>query len=347
MRAIPTVLLVASLFVAGCGKKEKVELDLPVRPVNYVQVSGDKMQMEKEFSGTIVPKVITTVSFKVTGTIKERVVDLGDRVNKGDVLAKLDPIDYQLNFNRAKALFENAKSTFQRDRILYLEESISKAEYDRSLADYKAREAEMNSAGQQLSYTQIVATAPGEIAQVEAEINQTVDAGQTIFLINELGGLEVEFTVPDVNINSFKLGQEADVKVVATGDVIKAVISNIGSVSTAYGKTYPIKANLLNANEYVKPGMIANVNLKINSREGKAVPGISVSKDNSGQKFVYVIKDVKDGVGIIAKKPLETGGISGKKIEVKSGLDEGDLVVTDGAAIVYEGQKVKLGEKGE
>ncbi|MBP6062676.1 MAG: efflux RND transporter periplasmic adaptor subunit [Fusobacteriaceae bacterium] len=347
MKKIFILMSMVSLFV-GCGKdKEKINLDLPIRPVNYVVVQDEQIYKEKEFSGNIVPEVLSELSFRVSGNIKERLVDLGEKVETGDVLAILDPTDYQLNYNRADALYRNAKSTFERDRVLYLENSISKAEYERSQADYRAKEAEANYAKQQLSYTRLVATAPGEIAKVEAEINQTVSPGQPIFTLNEIGGLEVEFTVPDLNINNMKLNQEVEIVVIATGEKVKGVISNIGSISSAYGKTYPIKAKVLNYSETIKPGMIVNLKLKLDSQEGRTVPAISVLMDESGHKYVYVVENIKDGVGSIAKRKVQLGGASTKNIEIKEGLKTGDFVVTDGATVVYEGQKVKLGEKGE
>lgn len=347
MRKIFILLTVISLF-GGCGKeKKKNELDLPIRPVNYVVVQDDKGYREKEFSGTIVPEILTTLSFRVTGNVEKRVVDLGDRVKAGDVLATLDPTDYQLNYDKASALYKNAKSTFERDRILYLEGSISKAEYDRSQADYKAREAESNTAKQQLGYTRLVATATGEVAQVEAEVNETVKAGQPIFVVNEIGGLEVEFTIPDVDINIIKVNQEAEIIVTATGEKVKGVVSNVGSISSAYGKTYPVKAKILNYSETIKPGMIANIRLRRETKSEKTVPALSIQQKENGEKYVYVIDNIKDGVGTISKRIVELDEISAKNISIISGLSSGDKVVTDGATVVYEGQKVKLGTKGE
>ncbi|MGL5055222.1 MAG: efflux RND transporter periplasmic adaptor subunit [Fusobacteriaceae bacterium] len=347
MRKIFILLTVISLF-AGCGKeKKKNELDLPIRPVNYVVIQDDKGYREKEFSGTIVPEVLTTLSFRVTGNIQKRLVDLGDKVKAGDVLATLDPTDYQLNSDRANALYKNAKSTFERDRILYLEGSISKAEYERSQADYKAREAEANSAKQQLGYTRLVATAEGEIAQVEAEINETVSAGQPIFVLNEIGGLEVEFTIPDVDINTVKVNQEAEIVVTATGEKVKGIISNVGSFSSAYGKTYPVKAKVLNYSETIKPGMIANIKLRKETKIVKTVPALSIQQKENGEKYVYVIDNVVDGVGTVSKRIVVLEAVSSKNVEVVSGLSSEDKVITDGATVVYEGQKVKLGTKGE
>ncbi len=347
MRKIFILLTVMSLF-GGCGRgNNNNELDLPIRPVNFVVIEKDKGFIEKEFSGTIVPEVLATLSFRVSGNIDKRVVDLGEKIKKGDVLATLDPTDYQLRYNRAEALYKNAKSTFERDRILYLEGSISKAEYDRSQADYKSKRAEANTAEQELGYTRLVATTTGEIAKVQAEVNETVSAGQPIFVMNEIGGLEVEFTIPEVDINVIKVNQEAEITVIATGEKVKGIVSNVGSFSNAYGKTYPAKVKILNYSETIRPGMVANVGLRREVKAGKTVPVRSVQQQENGQKYVYVIENIVDGVGTISKRMVELETVSSRNIEIISGLSSGDKVVTDGATVVFEGQKVKLGTKGE
>ncbi|MGL4393184.1 MAG: efflux RND transporter periplasmic adaptor subunit [Fusobacteriaceae bacterium] len=344
MRRIFAVLFI-SLFVFGCGKKEDQKLDLAVRPVNYKMIEDETMVQEREFSATIVPEVLTEISFRVSGTLKKRIADLGEKVKKGQILATLDPTDYQIEYNRVKAFYSKAKSAFERDRSLYLENSISKAEYENSLAEYKTKEAELAATKKQLDYTELRATNAGEIAEVRAEVNETVNAGQPIYVLNELGGLEVTFSVSDILINSVKLKDQVQIVINSTNETLQGQISNIGSVSNAYGRAYPVKAKIINPSKNIKPGMTANVKLKISGALGQTVPLNSVLQSENGQKYVFVITQVKDDIGVVAKQTVTVGTASPEGVQISSGVTKGDMVITSGAAVVFEGQKVKLGER--
>lgn len=350
MKKIIGILLMSYILI-GCGRSEAPELDLPVRPVHFVQVAGGDGYQGREFSGTLVPRVITDLSFRVSGTLIRRQAELGDNVNEGDVLAELDPTDYQLNFNRATAAYRNAKTVHERNQTLVSRNSISRAEFERTRSEFEMREAEMEIARLQLSYTRLIAPAQGEIAEVNAEINQVVQQGRTIFVLTEPDQMEIEFTASDVDINRIKLGQKVEARVVATGEILNAEISNIGPSSTAFGRTFPIRARLLTLPERSRSGM--TLSLRVNFYTGRGtymVPGISVTVDRENNYIVNVVANIKDEndqrIGTIEKRQVRLGEIVGSNIQVLEGLNSGDIVVTDGATQVIEGQRVRLRERG-
>lgn len=358
------LLILASLM--GCGSKKEAPLatDLEVRPVRYVVATDVNPVNSREFSGTIIPAVISKISFRVSGTITEKYASLGSEVKKGQVLAKLDPADYQIKYDSSLAQYKeaearviNAKSVFERSKTLFLENSTSKSTYQQDKANYDAGLAQLNAAAQnvdfaktQLEYTILKSPADGTVAQVDAQINETVNAGTPIFTVSESGELQVLFSVSDAVINSLSENEIVTISVINSGDILKGKITNIGTVSNAYGNTFPIKATIIDPSSNIRPGMTASVVVDIkNSNSGNIyIPVNSVLLNKDGKNYVMVLKDIKDGTGTVERRVVELGNMTNNGVEISSGIKPGDYVVTAGAAVVTEGQVVKLGvEEGK
>ncbi len=350
-----------TIFI-GCKEDKKVvSVEKNIRPVNYIVVKDNELSQTTGFSGTIAPEVLSKLSFRVSGTLIKKNVDLGDKVKKGDVLGSLDPTDYMIKYKESLAKAKNydaikinAQSVFFRDKILYLENSISKAQYEQSLANYDASLAQVQVAMQnvdyskkQLDYTNLIAPASGTIAQVDAQLNESVNSGTSIYILNESGTLNVLFNVSDSMINNIKPGQKINFKVVSTETPLEAEIVNIGSISNGYGNTYPVKAKITSDISNLKVGMIVSINLELSklSKLEMFLPINSVLAKGKDNEYVYVISNIKDGLGIVNKKNVVTGNISSHGVEITNGLNIGDYVVTTGTTILLEGDKIRLGEQ--
>ncbi|MGL5125394.1 MAG: efflux RND transporter periplasmic adaptor subunit [Fusobacteriaceae bacterium] len=347
-------------ILVGCGKeKEVTPTDLAIRPVAYIQVEDTKAQMTREFSGTIIPEVISKLSFRVSGTLIERNVSLGSQVKKGEVLAILDSSDYEIKSEEAQANYQmvesdvlNRATIFNRDKKLFLENSVSKAQYDQSKANYMAGKSQLKAAAQnvdyvnsQLEYTKLISPGNGTVAQVDVQLNETVNAGTTILTLSESGKMQVLFNVSDTVINKLSNGQEVEIKIINSDLVLKGKVSNIGAVSNAYGNTYPVKAQVLDSNAQLKPGMTASVKINFeNIDAGKIyLPANAVQLDSTGKYYVMVIKKIEGAIGTVERKIVEIGELTNGGLEIKTGIVPGDYIVTSGSSVLSEGQSVKLG----
>ncbi|MGL5577495.1 MAG: efflux RND transporter periplasmic adaptor subunit, partial [Fusobacteriaceae bacterium] len=348
----------------GCKKEETpLATDLEIRPVKYMVVNTEKSFTTREFSGTVAPATISELSFRVTGTMIEKYVNLGSKVKKGDVLAKLDPSEYKIKsdgiraqYQEAEAKIMNAKSIFSRSKTLFLGNNISKNQYDQDKANYQAALAQLEVAAQnrdfaetQLEYTILKAPSDGIIAQVDAQLNEAVNAGTPVFTLSESGELQAVFSVSDSVINKLYENQIVSVTSINSGEVFKGKISNIGAISNAYGNTFPVKANIINPTSSLKPGMTLSVKVDFKNENVGIIytPVNSVQLDNDGRNFVMVLTNIKDGIALVEKRYVTTGEISSIGVEVTSGLNSGDYIVTSGNTVISNGQNVKLGVKEE
>ncbi|NIX01108.1 MAG: efflux RND transporter periplasmic adaptor subunit [Phycisphaerae bacterium] len=315
----------------------------------------------RTFSGVAQAGIESKLSFKVPGTVKNVYVEVGDQIQKGELLAELDATDYQLqvqqaeaSLTQARAQARNAQANFERIRTLYESNNVSKSNYDAARsakesaqAAVRAAEKQLELAKQQLSYTRLTAPIAGAIAMVNVEENENVVAGQPVVLLTAGSDIEVKLTVPEVLISRMKEGKEVTVTFDALpSQEFPAAVTEVGVTATGTGTAYPVTVRLRKKDEAIRPGMAANVTYRFESsdeRERFMVPSHAVMEDRKG-RFVYVVKPIPDepGLGIIQRRPVTIGELTADGIEIFEGLSDGDMVVTAGVSRITEGQKVRI-----
>jgi RND family efflux transporter MFP subunit len=303
------------------------------------------------------------LSFKVGGTIARLPVDMGDRVGRGALIAELDPSDFQLQveeaaaaLRRAEAEARNARASFERIRGLYENNNASRTDYDSARTAAEATRANVESARkrlelarQQLSYTRLVSPVAGAIAEVAAEVNENVGAGDTVVRLAAEGDDEVVVTVPESLITAIRDGQEVVVRFDALpGRTFEATVTEVGVSSSATGTTFPVKARLATEDPQVRHGMAAEVEFRFEAPGDAAhfrVPPHAVTEDREG-RFVYVVEPAGDGRGSIHRRAVEVGALTPDGLEILAGLEDGDRLVTAGISQIEEGDTVKLPVEG-
>ena len=362
MKKYIVVLLMAAALL-GCGRREEVAEEPNLRPVKYLVTKKTASDIARDFSGTIKAETESKLSFRVPGTIERKYVSLGEEVRKGQVLAEVDRIDYEVtyqesiaNLEQTKASLVRAKADFDRYQKLYFNDNVSKAEYDSALAQFKSTKAQVEAAEKQveydrlqLSYTKLVAPAKGTVAEELSEENETISAGTPVFMLSLEGDLEVEFFVPESLIGQIKAGVEIVVVAdVADRQELRAEVTKVGTVSTGFGRTFPVKARLIDPSDEIKSGMTAQVklNFKFADEDVIILPLQSVVTDSLGNTYVYKLEDVRGNEGTVKRVDVKTGKVTNRGIEVTEGLESGELVITAGMSKITEGQKVEVPLKG-
>jgi multidrug efflux system membrane fusion protein len=332
-----------------------------LRPVRYEIVSSAEAGRRRSFAGICQPALEPSLSFKVDGTLARRPVDLGDRVQRGALIAELDPRDFQLQVEEAAAALRsaeaearNAEARFSRMRGLYENGNASLTDYDSARAAAESSRAYVESvrkrlelARQQLSYTRLVAPVAGAIARVSAEVNENVRAGQEVVRLAAEAGYEVEVTVPESLIGQIRAGQDVRVTFDALpGRTFGGTVTEVGVTSSATGTAFPVKARLDEDDPGVRPGMAAEVEFRFHeSGEGARfrVPAQAVAEDRTG-RFVLVVEPSGPGRGVVHRRAVEVGALTPDGIEILRGLEEGDRLVTAGISQIEDGDTVKLPE---
>jgi RND family efflux transporter MFP subunit len=355
-------LLFTLVLAVGCAEEPAVEPQL--RPVRVEPVYATGGTRVRSFSGVARADVESRLSFKVAGTIQRLDAKVGDAIQAGQLLARLDPRDFELqvedveaSLKRAKARARNAAANLERVRGLYEDNNASqneydaaRAEYDSSAADVSSMEKKLELARAQLSYTRLVSPVSGAISAVRAEVNENVSPGQTVLVLTSGGQPEVEIAVPEAFIARVRALHRVTVTFDALpGREFDAAVSEVGVASTGLGTTFPVSVRLIDPSPEILPGMAAEVSVRFETRnatERMVVPPFAVAEDRDG-RFVYVAEPREGGLAVARRRPVRVGDLTSEGLEILEGLEEGDLLITAGVSRIEDGLQVKLPVGGE
>jgi len=363
---VSTAIAGGAALLAGatlaCGRPAPPEA--APRLVRYEQISLSGTGRVRSFSGVAKSADEPQLSFKINGTIAELPVRVGDRVRKGDQIAELDPVDYQLSLEdaeaglrRAQAEARNAEAAFRRTRDLYENGNASRTDYDTARAGFESARAagvsaekRLELARRQLDYTVLRAPAPGSIATVDVVVNENVQAGQSIVMLVTSGaGLEVEITMPESLIARVERDQDVTVRFDALpGRSFAGRVTEVGVAATGAGTTFPVTVALADADPGLRAGMAAQVDFRFRSGdpEGRLLlPPHCVGEDQEG-RFVYIVEPGDGDRGVARRRAVTIGELTSSGLEVTSGVSDGDRVVTAGVRSLSDGETVRLGDGG-
>ena len=178
--------LVLSLLLSGCEKENKTELEQVLRPVRYTKATLNSGTVERAFSGVAKAQLESTLSFKVAGTLQKRPVNVGDQLTPGQLVASLDPTDFNISVHEAQANLSNAeaelrrtRANYQRTKSLYENDSVSKSDLDAARAAAESANAQVDSAEQRLqsvqlqsSYTRLYSPGRCAVAETYMKVNE-------------------------------------------------------------------------------------------------------------------------------------------------------------------------------
>lgn len=350
--------IIALLLVVSCSKDVQQE-EPPIRPVRYEKVFATGGSRIRTFSGTAQAGTESRISFKVPGFIERVPVRVGDSVEKGQLIAKMDASDYELQVQQAEAslaqaqaLERNAKSVYDRTQALYESRTSSKqdldaarAAHESATAQVKAIEKRLELASLQVSYTRLVAPTKGSIASVDVDENENVQAGQPIVVLTSGNLPEVQVSVPEVLISQISTGSKVAVNFNAIPEkTFDATVTEVGVSATTFATTFPVTVRLDKPNKEIRPGMAAEVGFRFETagtQEHLVVPAVAVNEDLEG-RHVFVLEPIEDGMAITKRQDVKIGELTSEGLEILEGLQEGDLVVTAGVSKIVDGQKVKI-----
>mgnify|MGYP001826164979 CR=1 FL=1 len=352
--------LIASLVLVAltaCGKDQPVP-EPELRPVRYQKVSKGSVGGARTFVGVARAGTEADLSFRVPGTVAAVEVSLGERVQKGQVLARLDAVDYELQVQEAEAglalaqaSVRKAEADYDRTRALYENNNASRSELDAARAGAESARSQVDAATkrldltkQQLAYTTLRAPVEGAIALKDLEVNENVKAGDAVFLLTSGSLAEVEFAVPEILIAELEEGMPVLVRVDAfDGRDFAAEIAEVGVAVTGSSAAFEAVARLRQETPEVRSGMAAEVITQPVQPRRQAtlmVPWVAVGEDRDG-RFVFVVEPEEGGTGIVHRRAVTLGEI-GEEIEIVEGLQEGELLVTAGTRRLIDGMRVRV-----
>lgn len=349
--------LAAVAVLNGCGGEEPPAPAADTRPVKTFIVEGGQSGGQRSFPGRIESATRAELSFRVRGTVQDILVKEGDLVEPDQVLARLDPTDYETVVRDRQATFDNSQRNFERARELIEKGFISGTEFDRLEANFKTSEASLEAARQDLAYTELKAPFGGRVAKRHVERFEEVDIKQTVFTLQDVATLQVKIDLPESLVRGLREKAEGEAAVPAfatfdgqAGAPLPLTVAEVSTRADPQTQTFEVTFNMPQPQDFVVlPGMTANVTADLSSRLVQAetshwLPVSAVVADSALGSRVWVLDPQTMTVRAVA---VAAGRMQGDRIEILSGLAGGEEIVSVGASYLAEGMRVSRMTTGE
>jgi RND family efflux transporter MFP subunit len=346
------------IVLSACGGGEQAAQPPASRPVKIFTVEGIGNAATRNFPGSVRASKRADLSFRVAGVLQQMLVKEGQAVKKDELLAALDPTDFKITLEDRQAKFDNAERNFTRAKELIVDGNISKLDYDRMEAQFKTTRAALSQALQDLAYTELKAPFGGSIGIREVENFEEVRAKQVIFRFQDDSELDISIDLSESLVRSLQVmdpdvGQPEDTA--ARNSIISYArfegrdntrfplrVKEVATKADPQTQTFRVTLTMPAPTKFrVLSGMTVTVEIDfsavMSADESKWLPIAAVQADSGLDARVWILDDASMTVSSL---PVTIGRMSGRRIEVKSGLSGGEEVVSVGAAYLSEGMRV-------
>jgi RND family efflux transporter MFP subunit len=366
-----SLLLTLALALAGCRAKKPIEQAPQAVQTKRISSDATAANAALRFSAVVEPDARVPVSFRIPGyvtAIKQtrgeggglRDLAEGDRVSAGTVLVRIRSAEYEDKVHQAgsqaaaaEAVALKAKLDYERATRLFASQSLTKADFDGAQAQYdstqsqvKAARAFTSEAEVALRDTSVVAPFDGEIVEKAVELGAFVGPGVPVFAVARTDVVKIVIGVPDTALPSVALGEPVDVGVDAYRDrTFQARISRMSTAADPRTGNFEVEVAIANRDHALKAGMIGS--LELAARKGVMpqasvrVPLSAIVQADKAGYGVYVVTGAK-GEETAKLRRVEIGPVIGTEITVVRGLADGDEVITSGANLLKDAQRVEI-----
>jgi RND family efflux transporter MFP subunit len=357
--AVCGLALAASLLTTGCGRDSGDDRGEVARPAKIFTVGASSEGAPRVFPGQVQAARRVPLAFRVGGPVVDLVVSKGQRVAEGDLLARVDPRDYEVQVKNleaqlasVRAQHKQSEDEYQRVRGLYQHDNASKSDFDRARAavdvgkaQVEATEQALKAARLSLSDTDLKAPFDGVVADRLVDAHQVVSAGQPVLLFQDVGGVEVVIDVPEREVAN--LTRKAPREILVRFDALPrqefpANVKEFATEADSGTQTFPVTLSLDRApGADLLSGMTAAVSW-FTANGGHVGPALvvplgSVVTDEAGETFVWRI----GADSRVSRVIVVTGSLTDTGVEVLSGLTAGDRILAAGVHFVTDGQLVR------
>jgi RND family efflux transporter MFP subunit len=297
-----------------------------------------------EVQGNVKTDQNVVLNAEYSGILTHVYVKEGQRVSKGQRLAKIDDGGLASQVAQQEAQLALAKTTFERQKRLWDQKIGSEIQFLQAKTNYEAAQNANKQLKSQLSKTMITAPFSGVIDDVISDPGQVVVPGQTpiIRLVN-LSDMYVKASIPENYLKSVKKGTEVKVHLSSIDEDFTGTVRQVGNYINPNNRSFDIQVEIPNKNGLVKPNLIATVKVNDYTAESAiTVPENILQENAEGETVAFLYKPKNDSIGIAKRVILETGYSYENHTEVKSGIKKGDTVILEGAKTLRDGQKVTI-----
>jgi multidrug efflux system membrane fusion protein len=362
------------LAAAGCADVEG-RVEAPVRPVKVAEASAPETAARMRYSVSIQPDEQVTLAFKASGyidTVLQRTgadgrvhaLQSGDRVSRGTVVASVRESDYRERVNQAESSLREAEASLakatldlQRAQTLFAAQSLTKPDLDAAVAAADAGAARVASAKANVGLAEIalrdcalVSPLDGIVVERRIEAGSLVGAGSVAFVVADLANVKAVFGVPDSLVHRLTPGQALQVTTEAfPGTMFNGRISAIAPAADAETRVFTVEVTIANRDGRLRPGMIGAIDIPTEAPVASAGPAaasvplaaIVRSPENADAYAVFVVQSGETGE-VVRARSVTLGPATGNAVTVLQGLQPGERVVVMGAALLTDGETVRV-----
>ncbi|WP_064694221.1 efflux RND transporter periplasmic adaptor subunit [Rhizobium aegyptiacum] len=354
---MPSAASLALVGAIGIGlsacSEEKAEVKEVIRPVKVVEIARADDTRKLDYSGSVKARTEMNLGFRVAGKITERLIDIGDRVMPGDVLARVDATDYQLAVKTAEANLaaaergvETADLANKRAEQLFDKSVAPKSQleqaalsHDQAVSQRDAALSALDQAKNQVSYTELRAGQSGIVTAINADIGQVVGSGSPVVTVAVDGEKEVQIAVPENDIAEFKPGKTVKASFWADDRlVLDGKVREVSGSADQQSRTFAVRVSLPN-DQRVLLGMTATIEADVNNGNSYVSIPLSALAEKDGKQMVWT---VDRDTATVHGRAIKVADFTADGVHVTEGLDSGDLVVAAGTQFMSEDLKVKV-----
>ncbi|WP_339809816.1 efflux RND transporter periplasmic adaptor subunit [Zunongwangia profunda] len=282
-----------------------------------------------------------------SGILKNVYVKEGDRVNKGQVLAKIDDGGLSSQVAQAQAQATLAKTTYERQKRLWEQNIGSEIQFLEAKTNFEATQKAAEQLQSQLAKTTVTAPFSGVIDNIISNQGEVVSPGQSqLFRIINLNNMYVEAAVPENYLPKIQKGTFVKVMISSVNKEYDGKVTDVGSNINANNRTFRVKIAIPNPDKLIRPNQIATILLNdYTAASAITIPESTIQKNAMGESLVYTLERKTDSTGVAQKNVIETGYVYNNRMEVTKGLSPGEILIVEGSKSLRDGQEVKISKK--
>lgn len=338
-------------LLSGCSGGDEEDI-VEVRPVRVITIADRASSGTVNLTGTVQAQTEINLSFRIDGRMIERMVDVGDKVEPGQLVARLDPQNEEsalqsvrAQLTAARAQLVEAQSNHTRMRDLVAEDAVSRATFDQAVAMLETARAQVESmqsqvalAENRLSYTRLVSDAAGVVTDRGPEPGEVVRAGSMVVQVAREGSRDAVFGVPAAIKDSAPADPGITVSLVSDpGVTASGRIREISPRADPVTGTFAVRVGLVDPPPAMRLGSTVNGRLEFDATVGIEIPATALVRSD-GKSAVWVVDPQAQTVSL---RTIEVRAQDPANVQVIAGLNNGDQVVTAGVQALRPGQKVR------
>ncbi len=328
----------ALLFLQGCEQQQSSG----IQPQSIVTTQADSMNVQSieiptrhVTSGTVTSDHRVSINSRISGYIRKLTVREGDKVKKGQVLVRVDPVNANQALVQAQADLSNAKAELGRYEELFRARAETQQQLDRVRLRYKVARSQVAQARNQLSYAEVRSPVDGVVVEKRLSKGDLASPGAAILILEDPTSLLVETHVSELFVSGIHATDKVEIEISSLRRSFPGIVRQVVQAADAISHQFLIKI-ALQPYENVHPGMYAQIGFSVGSRKALMVPLAAVIK-RAGLNGIYIV----DGQNIARYRQIRIGQVKDDRVEILAGLHDGDTIAWNGSPSLRTGMLVQ------